>query len=188
MVLTNNISFNLAKLLESTSQRRTPMQLRNQIKMISLKSHIILCLYWTVQNTVKTTNKDASGGAGSLFCSTYTVAPDSPRMGIRFIFHRFRRNETCLSGISPLCLLRPERQASCGGSVPFGPRAARLKAGGDWTNCRIPVCLLRSQHGVASPRPLTIEVKVIIICSLPRRWNGWFLCYLSIAGKRPLVR
>ena len=68
---------------------------------------------------LKTTNKDASGGASNLSCSTYTVAPASPRMCIRFIFCSFRRNETCLSGISPLSLLRPERQASCGRSVPF---------------------------------------------------------------------
>ena len=68
---------------------------------------------------LKTTNKDASGGASSLSCSTYTVAPSRPRMGIRFIFSSFSRYETCLSGISPLSLLCPERQASCGGSVPF---------------------------------------------------------------------
>ena len=60
-----------------------------------------------------------SGVASSLSCSTYTVAPASPRMGIRFIFRSFRRNETCPSEISPLSLLRPERQAICGGSVPF---------------------------------------------------------------------
>jgi len=68
---------------------------------------------------LKTTNKDASGGVSSLSSSTYTVSPASSRMGIRFIFSRFSRNETCLSGISPLNLLRPERQASCGGSYPF---------------------------------------------------------------------
>ena len=39
---------------------------------------------------LKTTNKDASGGASTLSCTTYTVAPASPRMGIRFIFLSFR--------------------------------------------------------------------------------------------------
>jgi len=44
MVLTNYISFQLAKLLESTSQTRTLMQLCNQTKQLSLESYIIICL------------------------------------------------------------------------------------------------------------------------------------------------
>ena len=98
------------------------------------------------------------------------------------------------------------------GQFPSGPGAARLKAGGDWParmgkfhpshrhvwpltrsltphpaaliigSCHIPVCLLISPHGVASPWPLTIGVKVTSIWSSPKQKNGWFLCYLSITG------
>jgi len=102
---------------------------------------------------------------------------------IWFIFRSFRRNETCLLGILPLSLLRQERQVAVG-QFPFGPGAAKLMSGGDWPtrmgkshpshhhmwslmcslalhpaaiiigNCHVPVCLLRSRHGVASPWPL----------------------------------